>query len=206
MKNIFLYLIGLFVFSSFAANAQTPSVSLTLTCPGSAVTPGSNFIVDAAYGYSNLTGSVTVVVNYNNAMLSFCGSPGFSAAPTTTTSGTTTTLSYTFSASSGANQTGAIQLCFNFLCPQTCYGSSLSANFTGSISSSTMPSTASNSCSVSGTVLNNWTGSNSFYSYDCVNNRVTYRLSIYGSTCYKVNNPKIDISPSMGTLFILSKG
>ena len=200
MKNIFIYFISLFVLSGFAAKAQTPSVSLTLTCPGSAVVPGSNFIVDAAYGYSNVSGNIVVVVNYDNTMVSFCGSPGFSTAPVPGGSGTTSTLTYTFPASSGANQTGAIQLCFNFLCPQTCFGTSLSANFTGNISSPTNPNIPGTSCTASGTVLNNWAGQNYFNNYDCVNNRVTFRLRVNRGTCYKINNPSILLSPSIGTV------
>ena len=206
MKNIFIYFISLFVLSGFAAKAQTPSVSLTLTYPGSAVVPGSNFFVNAAYGYSNVSGMLTVVVNFDNTMVSFCGSPGFSTAPVTGGSGTTSTLTYTFLASGGLNQAGAIQLCFTFLCPQTCFGTPLSANFTGSISSPTLSNVAAIPCSASGTVLNNWNGNNTVWNYDCVNDIVTMRLRLFQSTCYQINNPNVMISPSIGTLLSSTYG
>lgn len=204
MKTIILNIIAFFCLLNFT-NFKAQSVSLTINCPGTA-TAGSTINVDAAYGYSNISGNITVVVNYDATKVTFCGSPSFATAPVLTGTGATSSLTYIFPATSGANQTGAIQIQFCAICPQTCFGTSNIANFGGNISAPAATSVTATSCGTNIAIVNNWILANNFVGYDCKANTVTFRLNIYGSTCYKINNPTISISSSIGTLISTSSG
>lgn len=204
MKNI-LYFFIISIWSTFVAAAQTSSATLTLGCPATAVTAGNDFLVNSTITSSHYTGNVTVLLNFDNTKVIFIGIPTTYAVTNNgiTTSGTTSTLSVTVpitGTTGGQNQGSFFAVKFRTICPQTCFGSSLTANFTGSISAPTIPSVAALPCSTSISVLNNWVGTHSRASgvfYNCITNRVTFNIMIYGSSCHELRNAKVTITPSI---------
>lgn len=198
MKKLITILLML---CAFTASAQ--QVGLSLAPQGSQpYTAGNSFQVFANYNYSNITGNVEVSIIYNSAVLSFCGSPSFPYSHVTTIlTPTTRKITYTFPATAGNNQTGVIMMCFNYICPQTCFGQNISATFNGTITAPAHSLTSNAAAqSVNAVVNNNWTGQHTFYSYNQLTNEVTFKVTVHGSSCFSTNNPFFVVNPSAGTL------
>ena len=208
MKKLLKYIGSLFCLLIFAAqvNAQTPNVSLTIGCPGTVIS-GTSINVNASYGFSNITGNITVVVNYDATKVNFLNSTGFGLAlPVLGGSGAASTVTYTFAAAPGLNQTGAIQLHFTAICPQTCFGVTNISNFSGNISAPGATTITSNTCGTNLNVINDWGGSIYYTSYNCKLNQLTYSVYFSKSSCYRIINPSVTISSSVGTLISSSAG
>ncbi len=191
---------------AFTANAQ--QVGLTLTPQGTMpYTAGTQFWVYANYNYSNITGNIVISVSYDNSKVSFCGSPAFPTIPTSNTVGTNTTVTYTFPAVAGNNQTGVIMLCFSYLCPSTCFGQNINSTITGTIAapSNSLTYTAA-PAAIIGKVLNTWNGTHSFFSFIQSSYEVTFKLTVQNGNCFTITNPKFTITPSMGTLVSVTNG
>ncbi len=186
------------MWSFTTVSAQAPAANMNINCPTTPNVPGTNFMVTVNYNYSNIVGgSIVVVLNYDDAIIQYMSSGGAIIPVPSGSAGGIKTLTYTFPANSVGNDTSFIQVFFQFRCPSTCFGTSLTSNFTGNISAGTLSNIPASPCSASATVLNNWSSYHSVYSYDCVNNRVTCRLLLYGSTCFKIENPSLLITPSI---------
>ncbi len=197
MKNL-IYILTLFLWSFNTVSAQAPAANMNINCPTTPNVPGTNFMMSVNYNYSNIVGgSIVLVLNYDDALIQYISSGGAIIPVPTGLAGGIRTLTYTFPANSVGNDTSFIQVFFQFRCPSTCFGTSLTSNFTGNISAGTLSNIPSSPCSASATVLNNWNSSHSFYSYDCLNNRVTFRIILNGSTCFKIENPSLLITPSI---------
>lgn len=202
MKKFITILLTCFVFCyAGAVNAQ--QVGLTLTPQGTQpYTAGSSFQVFANYSYSNITGNIEVSVTYNPTVLSFCGSASFPYPYVSNNVNTTTqTITYTFAAAAGNNQTGVIMMCFSYLCPQTCTGTTINSTINGSINApSASVSANAPPAGVSSIVNNNFTGQHTFFSFIQSSYEVTFRIQINSSTCFQTNNPSFAVNPSIGTL------
>lgn len=202
MKKILAILITcLLCIATVTGRAQ--QVGLTIAPQGGPVyTAGNSFQVFANYNYSNVTGNIQVVINYDPSVLSFCGSPSFPAtASVVNISATSTTISYSFPALAGNNQTGVIMMCFSYVCPQLCSGTNISSAIGGNITAPAHSLTAAASpVTVNGVVNNNWSGLHNFYSFIQSSYEVTFRLYVSGSTCFRINNPYFEVNPSIGTL------
>ena len=110
MKKLLKYIGSLFCLLIFATqvNAQTPNVSLTIGCPGTVIS-GTSINVNASYGFSNITGNITVVVNYDATKVTFLNSTGFGLAlPVLGGSGAASTVTYIFPAAPGLKQYNCI--------------------------------------------------------------------------------------------------
>ncbi|GGH62828.1 copper(I)-binding protein [Filimonas zeae] len=202
MKKLITILLACFVFC-FAGAAKAQQVGLTLTPQGSQpYTAGNSFQVFANYNYSNITGNIEVAITYNPTLLSFCGSASFPYPYTSTAvNSTTQTITYTFPAAAGNNQTGVIMMCFSFRCPQTCTGTNINSAINGSINApSSSVSANAPPAGVSSVVSNTWTGQHTFFSFIQSSYEVTFRIIVFGSTCFQVNNPSFVVTPSIGTV------
>jgi hypothetical protein len=198
---------SMLVLSASAAKSQA-QVGLTLLPQGTQpYTAGTSFQVYANYNYSNITGNVVVAVSYNNTLVSFCGSPAFPYIPVTTTSGPTSTITYTFPAVGGNNQTGVIMLCFSYLCPSTCFGNNIPSTLSGTINS-TAPVLSSSAAPVTiiGKVINNWSGIHTFSSFVQSSYEVTFLVTVQGGNCFTITNPVFTVTPSVGTLVSVTNG
>lgn len=177
--------------------AQVPSANMTINCPANATT-GSDFIVTANYNYSNLVdGNIVVVVNYNDAIVSYQSSGGNVIPVITGSIGGIRTLTYTFPINSVGNDTSFIQMYFRYNCPNTCYGTTLTSEFSGNITVNGLPIITANPCTTSTQIENTWIGQHILWFYNCVNNRVTFRVRISGSTCFKIENASLTINPTI---------
>ena len=184
-------------------SAKAQQVGLTIAPQGTQpYNAGTNFQVFANYNYSNISGNIQVTLNYDPSVLSFCGSPSFPAAAVITNNSTTSsTITYSFAAAAGNNQTGVIMMCFSYVCPQLCAGTSISSVISGSIAAPAQSLTSNaGAVTVNGMVNNNWTGQHAFYSFIQSSYEVTFKLTVYGSSCFKVNNPSFTVTPSIGTI------
>lgn len=202
MKKIIAIIIACLLYAVTAKlNAQ--QVGLTIVPQsGPTYTAGTTFQVYANYNYSNVSGNIQVTVSYDPNVLSFCGSPSFPAtAVAAVINPTTSTITYTFPATVGNNQTGVIMMCFSYICPQTCTGTPVSSTIGGNITalSSSLSSNAA-SVTVNGVVNNTWTGQHTFFSFIQSTYEITFKITVYGSACFRVNNPYFVINPSVGTL------
>ena len=208
MKSKIQYIIIVLalVLSSFLVQGQ--QVGLILAPQGTQpYTAGFSFQVYANYNYSNISGNVVVNISYNSTQLSFCGSPSFPVAPTSVTTGSTVTLTYTFPSVSGNNQTGVIMLCFQYLCPSTCFGSNIPSTLNGSISApSNSLTTNAAPVTITGQVVNNWSGQHTFFSFIQSSYEVTFMVNLYGASCFKITNPVFTVTPSIGTLVSVTNG
>ncbi|BAV05785.1 conserved repeat domain-containing protein [Filimonas lacunae] len=202
MKKFITILLTCFVLCSAGA-VHAQQVGLTLTPQGTQpYATGSSFQVFANYNYSNITGNIEVVITYNPTIVSFCGSASFPYPyVSNSVNATTQTITYTFPAASGNNQTGVIMMCFSFLCPQTCTGTAINSAINGSINapSSTVLANAP-PAGISSIVNNTWTGQHTFFSFIQSSYEVTFRIIVYGSSCFQINNPSFVVNPSIGTL------
>lgn len=208
MKNL-IYILTLFLWSFTTLSAQAPAASMNINCPSTPNIPGTNFTVTVNYNYSNIVGgNIIVVLNYDDAMVQYSSSGGSITPVITGPSGGIRTLTYTFPVNSVGNDTSFIQVFFQFRCPSTCFGTNLTSNFTGNIRAGALTNIPASPCSVTTTVPNNWNSSHSVYSYNCVNNSVTFRIILNGSTCFKIENPSLSITPSIAgaTLIATSYG
>ena len=210
MKKLLKYIGSLFCLLLFATqvNALTPNVSLTLACPGTIIS-GTSLNVNASYGYSNIVGNVTVKISFDNSKVNFLNSSGFAITPSSFTdplTPTITTLTYLIPATAALNQTGAIQLHFAAICPQTCFGVTNVTNFSGVISAPGATTISSNTCGTNLNVINDWGGSIYSTSYNCKLNQVTFNGYFSRSSCYRIINPSITITSTVGTLISSSAG
>ena len=208
MKNLIKYIGSLFFLLLFATqlSAQSSNVSLSIGCPATVIS-GTSININAAYGYSNITGNITVVVNYDATKVTFLNSTGFGlAVPVLGGSGASSKVTYTFAATSGLNQTGAIQLHFTAICPQTCFGVTNIANFSGTISAPGATTIATTPCGTNLNVINDWGGSMYVSAYNCKLNQVTFNVNITRSSCYRIINPTLTVSSSVGTVISSSGG
>jgi hypothetical protein len=197
MKNI-IYIICFSLLSIAAAKAQVPVANMSINCPATPNVPGTQFIVNANYSYSNVaSGNIVVVVKYNDAVVQYNGGNSSIVPVISGPTGGIKTLTYTFPVSNVNNSTGAIPMFFLFRCPSTCFGTAVSANFTGDISTSTLSNIPATPCTMTSTIANNWSAVHGYPLYDCTNNRVTFRIDLYGSTCFQINNPKLLINSSI---------
>lgn len=208
MKSIINKILIATVVMLFAFTAKSQQVGLTLVPQGTMpYTSGTQFWVYANYNYSNITGNIVISVSYDNTKVGFCGSPAFPTIPVASTSGSTTTETYTFPAVAGNNQTGVIMLCFSYLCPSTCFGQNINSSISATIAapSNSLTYTAP-TASITGKVLNTWTGTHSFFSFIQSSYEVTFKLTVQNGNCFTITNPKFTITPSMGTLVSVTNG
>jgi uncharacterized repeat protein (TIGR01451 family) len=207
MKRKIQYIIMVLAFVLSASAVKSQQVGLTILPQGTQpYTAGYSFQVYANYNYSNISGNVVITISFNNTTLSFCGSPSFPVAPTYGSTGSTTTLTYTFPAVSGNNQTGVIMLCFSYLCPSTCFGNSIPSTLNGTISApANSLTTNATSVTVTGMVVTR-TGYHGFFSFIQSSYEITFVVTVQNGTCFKITNPVFTVTPSVGTLASVTNG
>ena len=184
--------------------AKSQSVGLTISPIGiQPYTAGTNFQVFVNYNYSNITGTITIEVNYNASVISFCGSPSFPYTPVVTLNKVT----YSFPAASGSNQTGVVMMCFSYICPATCFGTNIPSVLSGTISSSAPVLTANATpVTILGKVFNTWTGMHAWSSFIQNSYEVTFLVTVQGGNCFTITNPVFTVTPSVGTLVSVTNG
>jgi hypothetical protein len=209
MKKILQHIILSSAFICFAFAAKSQQVGLVLAPQGTQpYSAGVSFQVFANYNYSNITGNVVVEITYNPTIVSFCGSPSFPYTPiSSVVNATTTKITYSFPAAVGNNQTGVIMMCFNYLCPSTCFGNNIGTTLNGTISAPAQPLTSNAPpVSITGKVLNNWSGMHAFSSFIQSSYEVTFVLTVQNGNCFTITNPVFTVTPSIGTLVSVTNG
>jgi hypothetical protein len=120
---------------------------------------------------------------------------------------TTTKITYTFPSVGGNNQTGVIMLCFSYLCPATCFGNNIAATLNGTISAPAQSlTTNATPASITGKVLNNWSGMHAFSSFIQSSYEVTFIVTVQNGNCFTITNPVFTVTPSIGTLVSVTNG
>ena len=209
MKKFLQHILIASVLFCCAATAKSQQVGLILAPQGTQpYTAGVSFQVFANYNYSNITGNIVIDITYNPTIISFCGSPSFPYTPVSSVvNPTTTKITYTFPAVGGNNQTGVIMLCFSYLCPSTCFGNNIPSTLNGTINS-TAPILTTNAApvTITGKVLNNWSGIHVFSSFIQSSYEVTFLVTVQNGNCFTITNPVFTVTPSVGTLVSVTNG
>ncbi len=204
MKNIFKIFLLLLVNINIC-NAQ--STSMFITCPGT-VTDGSDFMVEGNYTYSNIIGdSITVTLSFNDAEVMYI--PNSVAIYTPVLSGSAggiCTLTYRIPISTaGFGIPERVRVFFKFrVCPLNCYGMPNNTTFNGSITTPTLTTLAATPCNSQLTPTNTWVANHSIQSYDCRNNKATFRIDLSNGKCFSILNPKIKITTNIPGVILSS--
>jgi uncharacterized repeat protein (TIGR01451 family) len=188
-----------------SGNAKAQVNGFTITDPSfpTAHNLGTTFPVNVSFNWTPTTTSATVVINYNNTLVSYDASCAVSLPACMSISNSGSQLTIAISNLSSCTNTGAISfnVCFKYNCPDSCTGVIKPSTFTGVLTDNLL-TTQNASCSANGILNNNVSLTHNFYSFNQLTAEVTYRVCFNNPDCFKIKNPSfnISLSPALGTI------
>lgn len=198
-------LLVLAVMISFGKTSYAQVNGFTITDPSFPIAHnlGTTFPINVSFNWTNTTTSATVKINYNPALVGYDASCAASlpACMSITNSGSQVTI--TIANLSSCTNTGAISfnVCFQFLCPDSCTGVNKPTTFTGVLTDNLL-TTQNASCNSNGILNNNVSLTHNFWSFNQLTAEVTFRVCYFNYDCFKIKNPSFTIvlSPALGTI------
>jgi uncharacterized repeat protein (TIGR01451 family) len=198
----FILLVAMLLIGN-AAKTQVNGFNITDPSFPTAHNLGSSFPVNISFNWTASTTSATVVINFNSSLVSY--DPGCTASlpGCMSVSSTASQVTVTIANLSSCTNTGAISfnLCFRYLCPDSCTGVIKPALFTGTLTDN-LSTTQTDNCTSNGILNNNVFMSHNFHSFNQMTGEITFRVCFNNTDCFKIKNPNfsISLSPALGTI------
>lgn len=198
-----LLFIAILIIMANVSQAQVNGFSLTDPMPSNH-NLGDSFPLNISFNWiPTVTTSAIVTIDYNPAMVGYDPSCANSLPECINIADNGSQLTITLSDLSACTNTSSISfnVCFQFVCPDTCTGVVKTAQFDALITDN-IPTTQTASCTSNGILNNNVTLNHSFYSYNVMTAEITFRACFNNTACFIINNPSFDIaiSPLLGVI------
>lgn len=206
MKKL-LFSLAIVIITTNLIQAQVNGFAITDSYFPSEHNLGNSFPINVSFNWiPTATTSAVINIDYDPTLVIYDPSCASSLPDCINVANNGSQLTITLSDLSACTNTSSISfnVCFQFICPDTCTGVTKSALFDALITDN-IPTTQTASCTSNGILANNFSLNHNFQSYNSMTNEITFKVCFNNPDCFIINNPSFDIalSPSLG-MFIAS--